>query len=397
MTARPGKLLLEKWRDGEMTSLNSAVRGKRSSAGLRKGFIPVEVIEKLEPERILLFRTLQISLVQMGRLQEASNYIASCIESKILDAQNRGFHLEYYGDIKYDPTQPLINRDALGPCTGTLRKLGGKFSEAIGKNEPYPLMDIEIYTVVSLLQRRLESRKLSSEDRALGIAILGQDRVATENQLLLRLLDRVREDLSNANFHPTDIVADLFRMKKLQRAGWTAKGRQVKNAESVASHTFGGMTLMELFLPETSSVDGSRMGDGYSKERCLRIFLKHDWAESYIGDLLPDARTDLSAESEDRAFSHLDVASTYAPFAISHVYEDWLEFERGASTNAKIARDFDQLDVLQQILVERKIGGNVIPDEQSWINSIKGKLKSTIGASVFAFLVEQNGGGIKLT
>ena len=80
--------------------------------------------------------------------------------------------------------------------------------------------------------------------------------------------------------------------------------------------------------------------------------MKHDWAEAIIGDLLPDEKTEEAGIREDAAFRTLGLVSIYSPYANRTVYEDWLAFERGTSINCQLARDVDQLDCLQQLLIE---------------------------------------------
>jgi 5'-deoxynucleotidase YfbR-like HD superfamily hydrolase/nucleoside phosphorylase len=348
----------------------------------------IENLEALSRVNLLLFRTIQISLVQLGMSAESDLYITSCMHSKRLDAQNRGFHLEYYRDIPYDPSQPLNNEDRLEPCPRTFEAIGQKLISSFESRKPYPLRDIELYTVISLLKFRLEAGKLSGNDRLRGLEIISKSNWVSTNDQYSMLRDRLLSDLSNPSFKTKVIVEQIFGLKKLKRTGWNARGRNVADPESVASHTFGGLALIELFFPETNSILSKDMGAGYSKEAVMRLFLKHDWAEAIIGDLLPDQKTEEALANEESAFRLLGASFLYSPYLNRSIYEDWREFEKGDTTNANLARDIDHLDNLLQVLIESEIQKSAIPDRNEWIESIKKKIRTPLGRSIFLFLLD---------
>ena len=379
---------LERWRDRLIASASEKKR--TTSSGRRALGVSVATLEALIREQLLQYRTIQISLVQLGGQDESDRYILSCLASSRLDAQNRGFHLEYYGDTPYDPEQPLSNEDSLAAIPKTLRTLGEKLLTAFRSGGKYPLRDIELYTVISLLRSRLQECVLSAEDRVRGLQILSEAFWMSTNEKLQMLLGRVTFDLANPSFHPAGIVEDIYRLKKLRRTGWTARGRNVADPESVGSHTFGGLALIELFLPETKSSDARQFGAQYSKERVLRLFLKHDWAEAIIGDLLPDQKTEEAGVREEAAFKKLGLSFIYSPYANRTIYEDWLDFERGTSINSELARDVDQLDCLQQLLIESEASPTSIPDRSTWIDWIRDRVRTEWGRQMFAFLLKRD-------
>ena len=384
---RRAKETLERWRD---RLIASAPDKKKSSAGRRQLGISVTALERFAKEQLLQYRTIQISLVQLEGPEESDRYILSCIASARLDAQNRGFHLEYYGDTPYDPAQPLSNEDGLGAIPKTLDTLGQKLLRAFSSGGKYPLRDIELYTVIALLRSRLQQGVLHESDRARGLQVLSTASWMSTNEKLRMLLDRITSDLKNPNFHPSGVVEEIFKLKKLRRTGWTARGRKVVDPESVGSHTFGGLVLIELFLPETKSPESRPFGPPYSKEKVLRLFVKHDWAEAIIGDLLPDEKTEEAGAREDAAFRTLGLVSIYSPYANRTVYEDWLAFEKGTSINCQLARDVDQLDCLQQLLIESHSNPSSIPDRSSWIEYIENRVRTDWGRQMFGFLLKRD-------
>lgn len=378
---------LEKWRDKLVASV---AEKKKCSTGKRQLGISVASLERFAREQLLQYRTIQISLVQLGGPEESDRYILSCLSSPRLDAQNRGFHLEYYGDTPYDPAQPLSNEDRLDAIPKTLGTLGEKLIRAFKSNGKYPLRDIELYTVIALLRSRLQQGVLIEGDRARGLEILSTASWMSANEKLKMLSDRISSDLVNPNFHPSGMVEEIFRLKKLRRTGWTARGRQVVDPESVGSHTFGGLALIELFLPETKSTEARSLGPAYSKEKVLRLFLKHDWAEAVIGDLLPDQKTEEAGTREDAAFRILGLAFIYSPYANRTIYEDWISFERGTTINSQLARDVDQLDNLQQLLIESASEPDSIPDRSSWIEYIETRIRTEWGRQMLGFLLKRD-------
>lgn len=375
--------LLKRWRD----HLISPNEKKRSPPSKKASTTSKATLERLNREQLLLYRTIQISLIHLETPEESDRYILSCMTSPRLDAQNRGFHLEYYGDIPYDLAQPLSNVDMLSPFPRTLRILGDKLIDPSESAAREPLRDIQLYTVISLLRSRLQCGVLAEEDRRVGHGILMKAAWKSSDQRLQMLLKRVRSDLENPSFHPAGIVREIFKLKKLPRTGWINKGRRVSTPESVGSHTFGGMTLIELFLPETKSPEAQAIGKGYSKEKVLRLFLKHDWAEAIIGDLLPEQKNEEAAAREESEFRTLGLAYIYTPYANRSIYEDWAEFEHEATVNAQLARDVDRLDNLLQLLIEMDHEIGSIPDGQSWIKDIEQKLRTEWGKEMMKFLL----------
>lgn len=379
--AQLSRKTLTQWRD---RLIKPTGKGKRNTTELA---FSVENIEALSGVNLLLFRTIQISLVQLGMSAESDLYITSCIYSKRLDAQNRGFHLEYYRDIPYDPSQPLNNEDRLEPCPRTFKEIGEKLISSFENRKPYALRDIELYTVISLLKCRLEAGNLSDADRARGLEILSKSAWSSTNDQYSMLRDRLLNDLTNPSFKTKIVVDLLFGLKKLNRTGWTARGRNVARPESVASHTFGGLVLIELLFPETNSNAAKEIGVGYSKETVLRLFLKHDWAEANTGDLLPEEKIEEALTNEESEFRLLGASYLYSPYLNRSIYEDWREFEKGDSINANLAREIDHLDSLQQVLIETDTRRDAIPDKDEWIESIRKKIRTPLGRSIFSFLL----------
>jgi putative hydrolase of HD superfamily len=70
-------------------------------------------------------------------------------------------------------------------------------------------------------------------------------------------------------------ISEVNRLKEIPRTGWIL--RRVKNAETIAGHTFG-LTILAYLL--------GRMGN-LNIKRAIKIALFHDFCEVYAGDITP--------------------------------------------------------------------------------------------------------------
>lgn len=120
---------------------------------------------------------------------------------------------------------------------------------------------------------------------------------------------RQPEDLVTASgdrepwFPIARVAESLYGLKTTKRAGWTARGPE--NRESVADHSLGAYILGLLYLPEEEP-----RWKGYEKREILDTILIHDFAEAYVGDLLPHQKNQAAREREEETFDNLGVLST---------------------------------------------------------------------------------------
>src|SRR3954454_9375612 len=75
------------------------------------------------------------------------------------------------------------------------------------------------------------------------------------------------------------LLADLQRLKRLDRTGWVLRGL-APGAESVGAHTFGVAVAAMLMADEVRA-----RGVEVNVERVLRLALLHDLAEARTGDM----------------------------------------------------------------------------------------------------------------
>ena len=72
----------------------------------------------------------------------------------------------------------------------------------------------------------------------------------------------------------------IASLKNLPRAGWKVK-LNLKDSESVAEHSYM-MTVMSMVLSDLKNM---------KTDKILKMSLIHDWAESKIGDFMPNEIT----------------------------------------------------------------------------------------------------------
>ena len=84
-------------------------------------------------------------------------------------------------------------------------------------------------------------------------------------------------------------------LKKLPRSGWKIK-LGLQNSESVAEHSYM-MSVMAMVLSDLKTLNS---------EKVIKMSILHDWAESKIGDFMPDEiGYDKKSELENYAMSEI--------------------------------------------------------------------------------------------
>jgi putative hydrolase of HD superfamily len=146
-------------------------------------------------------------------------------------------------------------------------------------------------------------------------------------------------------------LVELQRLKRLDRTGWTLRGRP-NGTESVAAHSFGvGVTAMLL------ADEFIKQGVGVDVERVLRMALLHDWAEVRVGDMPRTATEYFGAEARKRAerAAFADVVSEVGSGASVYraLYDD---YEQRGSLEARLVKVADVVDLLVEALALERAG-----------------------------------------
>jgi putative hydrolase of HD superfamily len=125
-------------------------------------------------------------------------------------------------------------------------------------------------------------------------------------------------------------------LKKLPRSGWKIKVG-LNNSESVAEHSYM-MSVMAMVLSDMKSLNS---------EKIIKMSILHDWAESKIGDFMPDEiGYDKKSELENYAMTEI---LELLPEKIQSNYHDlWNEFLDRDTPESRLVHELDKLEMALQ-------------------------------------------------
>ena len=134
----------------------------------------------------------------------------------------------------------------------------------------------------------------------------------------------------------SDFFFQIAGLKSLPRTGWKVK-LNMKNSESVAEHSYM-MSVMAMILSDIKELD---------TEKILKMSILHDWAESKIGDFMPDEVSgEKKTELEEYAMSEI---LDDLPTKIKNDYYDiWNDYKDNSSKEAKFVHELDKLEMALQ-------------------------------------------------
>ena len=134
----------------------------------------------------------------------------------------------------------------------------------------------------------------------------------------------------------SDFFFQIAGLKNLPRTGWKVK-LNVENSESVAEHSYM-MSVMAMVLSDIKELN---------TEKILKMSILHDWAESKIGDFMPDEiSSEKKTELEEYAMSEI---LDDLPSKIKNDYYDiWNDYKDISSKEAKFVHELDRLEMALQ-------------------------------------------------
>jgi putative hydrolase of HD superfamily len=138
-----------------------------------------------------------------------------------------------------------------------------------------------------------------------------------------------------------------MELKKVKRIGWVRK--KVKDPESVADHSFS-LALM-------AYVYGRKLG--LDAERCMKMGLIHDMCEAYTGDIPgwsnpPPTRKKMMMKQRRERAGMRKIASLLPGDLDSEVLSLWEELEARKTSEARLVKDLDKLEMCMQALTYAK-------------------------------------------
>lgn len=154
--------------------------------------------------------------------------------------------------------------------------------------------------------------------------------------------------------------------------------KNVEQPESIADHMYrmGMMTLIA--------------GDcGVDQNRCVKMALVHDVAESIVGDITPHCKVsdEEKFRMEQDAIQQIQSMLGEGTPAAKEVAELWHEYEAAQSPEALLVKDFDKLEmIIQAHEYETNQPGL---DLTEFFTSTEGRFKTPTGQAWAAELVRR--------
>lgn len=130
------------------------------------------------------------------------------------------------------------------------------------------------------------------------------------------------------------------KLKHLPRTGWLT--RFVPDPETVAAHSWRVALIALEFADEVKAM-------GADLEKVLKMAICHDLGESIIGDYIHiDCKYANITSKEKYEKEAVAVRALADESGINGIYDIWREFEDRDTIEARIAKDFEIIDMLLQ-------------------------------------------------
>lgn len=136
-------------------------------------------------------------------------------------------------------------------------------------------------------------------------------------------------------------------LKQQKRTGWINMG--LKESESISDHMYR-MSIMTLVLnPKSFNKLNNEIPD---LNKCSKIALVHDIAESLVGDIVPHDENIDKIEKSKREFKAIlylcKIISNYNIDQANEIKELWIDYECQRNLEATIVKDIDKFELLMQ-------------------------------------------------
>ena len=134
----------------------------------------------------------------------------------------------------------------------------------------------------------------------------------------------------------SDFFFQIAGLKTLPRTGWKMK-LNLKDSESVAEHSYM-MSVMAMIMSDMKNLN---------TEKIIKMSILHDWAESKIGDFMPNEITvEKKTELEEYAMAEL---LDDLPSKIKNDYYDiWNDYKENLSDESRFVHELDKLEMALQ-------------------------------------------------
>ena len=140
----------------------------------------------------------------------------------------------------------------------------------------------------------------------------------------------------------SDFFFQIAGLKKLPRSGWRIKVG-LNNSESVAEHSYM-MSVMAMVLSDLKSLDS---------EKVIKMSILHDWAESKIGDFMPD-EIGYDKKSELENYAMTEILESLPQSIQANYKKMWNEFLVRETPEARLVHELDRLEMALQAKIYEK-------------------------------------------
>ena len=354
---------------------------------------------------LFLLRGLYVSLVYCDERRGKmilNEYIRSLIDNDTSNMINRGFHLEYYGDKRYNPNQNLLDyRDNINVGERTLKILCNTVETQLKAGKYHPAFLLELFTIISLLQVRIETNRQDISfnlynyvDKSLNLINSSLKKYSIDDNVISAYLKMTAYDfgeyLNNRmdRYSPQCAVCNEFlRASNVKRTGWVMQN--INDPESIVEHMYSCWFIGLLCLPnDEPSVEG------YNKQKILNMLLVHDIAETRLSDIPKYEKInypDYDAK-ENEVMLGLLLKGTYGDVNnMAAFVEAWDEWYKMSTENARIAKDIDYLQAIYQFLMYNNREPEKFDEERrvNWIKEIR-EIKTETGKAIVKKIILDN-------
>ena len=153
----------------------------------------------------------------------------------------------------------------------------------------------------------------------------------------------------------------IANLKNTPRTGWKVK-LKISKPESVADHSYM-MSVMAMVLSDMKNMD---------TEKIIKMTILHDWAESKIGDFMPDEITsEEKNELEEKAMS--EIFSVLPNNVKEHYHTLWDDYTNNVSIESRFVHELDKLEMALQAKIYEKSdkSKNIKPFIASAVDNIR--------------------------
>lgn len=146
----------------------------------------------------------------------------------------------------------------------------------------------------------------------------------------------------------------LERLKTTKREGWRRFG--INRGESIADHMYR-MAMISMFVPPT-------LAGRIDQNKCIKMCLIHDMAESLVGDITPvdgvpkPEKSRREAEAMDYLTGNLlgNVWGGQGAVNAEEIRAIWQEYEDSETLDSHFVHDIDKMELILQMVEYEKRG-----------------------------------------